>query len=358
MKRVTMCNYYGMCDSDGNVMGHTCKVTREYQAFLKEKYEVALMASPCVVHSLKGEEFEETIRLKYDIQIDEPFTLQKRLIDKIKLLVNLWNCFHWEGTEILFFYQVDFFFFFYLSMFYLWRRKRVYCLIYHQDFTGGRLKKVLDLFYRSGLKKVNGIIYTQKGHPVAHPNVCWMPDFLYTEKEYGVYQKMQKQEKAVCLGTMNRYKRLEEIVDIFSKKKYLLEIVGRFDDPVRFEQLKRCATKNIRIENRILTKEEYYEILGSARFSLLPYDMEQYQNRTSGVLLESLYAGSIPIAPRDLLKQNELPGIGYENISELADMDLNLVSAKVIDGERAEILREFGAERAVAAFENIIHNSR
>lgn len=357
-KKITMCNYYGMCDANSNVMGHTCKVTKEYNELLSGQYTVSLMASPCIVDALNGENFATVSRLPYDIRVDESFSLKKRIYDKIKLIRNLQECFCKTKDQILFFYQVDFFFFFYLALFYRQHSKKVYCLIFHQDFTGGSLEKLLGWFYRKALKKTDGVLYTQKGHPVEHPNTSWMPDYLYTPKRYLDYQKLKKQEKMVCLGTMNRYKQLEELVEAFSQIQYPLEIIGRFDSVERFERLKQSASGNIRIENKLLGEEEYYNIMGSAKFSILPYDMTQYQSRTSGVLLESLYVGSVPVAPGQLLRQNELPGICYESVSELKDMDWEGIPDHVIEKERELILAEFGEERTVAAFENILSGNQ
>ena len=81
--------------------------------------------------------------------------------------------------------------------------------------------------------------------------------------------------------------------------------------------------------------------------------MKQYQNRTSGVLLESLYVGSIPVAPSGLLDQNKLPGIGYGDLKELASIDLKNVPADKIERERRLVLEEFGEGKAVEAFENV-----
>ena len=47
--------------------------------------------------------------------------------------------------------------------------------------------------------------------------------------------------------------------------------------------------------------------------------MEQYQCRTSGVLIESLFMNTTAIAPEQLLQENHIKGIGYKNIEELAD---------------------------------------
>lgn len=345
-----MCNYYGMCDCDYNVVGHTCKVTKEYLEVLSQEYDISLIASPCITNAVKDEPFKRQQSLKYDIYIDTPFTLKRRIFDKIKLLKNINDCFKMSEDEILFFYQVDFFFFFYVAMFYRIHQKMLCCLVYHQNFTGGRLEKLLNYFYKKALRKIDGVLYTQKGNPVKHPNAYWIPDYLYADKRYLDYRNMKKKEKAVCLGTMNRYKQIEEVVEAFSKNGYPLEIIGRFDDSDRFERLKQCASKNIVIENRVLCEKEYYEKLGSARFSILPYDMKQYQNRTSGVLLESLYVESIPVVPIELMEQNHLTGIGYRDVAELAEVKLEKIPRDVIENERRKILDEFGEERVIKVF--------
>ena len=45
--------------------------------------------------------------------------------------------------------------------------------------------------------------------------------------------------------------------------------------------------------------------------------MKVYEGRTSGVLLESIFVGTIPIAPKRLLEENEVRGIGYETLDEI-----------------------------------------
>lgn len=247
----------------------------------------------------------------------------------------------------MFFYQVDFFFFFYISLFYKKHRKKIYCLIFHQDFAGGKFENILKIFYKHALTKIDGIIYTQKGHPVPHSNICWIPDYMYSDERYLKYQKIEKQEKVVCVGTMNHLKQLEELVEIFREKTYRLEIIGRFDNLLRLKQLKSRASNNIVIEDELLSDREYYSVLASAKFSILPYDMDQYKNRTSGVLLESLYVGSIPIAPEELLNQNGLPGIGYERLFDLKEKDLSVIEEEMVNNIKKKVMVEFSEVRAL-----------
>lgn len=321
MNSVVMCGYYGMCDSKGHSVGHTGKVTKEYFELLSQNMEISLMASPSIVQTLDEDMKAKSECLRYDIVIDAPFTMRKRILDKFKILYNIHTCFKKNKNETMFFYQVDFFFFFYLLFFYHGKKRNIYCLLYHQNFTGGKAEGILQWIYRKALKKLTGVIYTQKGIQIPSDNVLWIPDYFYDEKLYGKYQRLDKQEKVVCLGTMNRYKKLEELVEIFGKISYPLEICGRFDDDERFQMLLSKKSDNVQIANVVLSEEEYYTKLGQAKYSVLPYDMGQYTNRTSGVLLESLYVGSIPIAPKQLLEQNELLGYGYERVEELCELE-------------------------------------
>lgn len=318
MKKIVMCGYYGMCDSQGRSVGHTSKVTKEYFELLSQKMEILLKASPSIIKTLDEEVKQKSEKLKYDIIIDTPFTLKKRVLDKFKILYNIYTCIEKTDEQILFFYQIDFFFFFYIWAFFHRKDKKIYCLLYHQNFTGGKVEGLLQWIYRKALGKIYGVAYTQKGLQISHNNTLWIPDYFYDEKKYGKYRNMAKQDKVVCLGTMNRYKKLEELVEVFKALPYLLEICGRFDDNERYERLITMKSENVTIVNTVLSEEEYYTKLGQAKYSILPYDMEQYTNRTSGVLLESLYVGSVPIAPRELLEQNELPGYGYLKLEELA----------------------------------------
>lgn len=314
---IVMCNYYGMCDGDGNAVGHAPKVTNEYSEMLKEKFALSLAASPCIVNASNSNYFTEVRPIKYDI-CAEGNTIIKRIADKIKLLSNISQIIRSEG--IYFFYQVDFFFFFYICFFYRrTHRRKIICLVYHQDFTGGSLGEILQRIYLKALKKIDGIIYTQFEKRVNHPNSVWMPDFLYCDEKYRGYQSLPKKKQVVCVGTMNRYKQLEQLVDIFSKINMPLIIAGRFDDKERFHKLTQVKTSNVEIYDTILPEEEYLEMIASSQYSFLPYDMDQYISRTSGVLLESIYLGSIPIAPSQLLLQNSLPGMGYNEMQELLE---------------------------------------
>lgn len=373
---LTMCDYYGMCDETGRCVGHPVKVTKEYGKILKDLgEEIRLVCSPCIIGGVccenesaavhrsgegsedsmadtEGALFAEVIRLPYDIAITGN-GICKRVADKFKLFKNIRIALKNKGT--IFFYQVDFFFFLYLMLFYKKSADRkIVILIYHQDFTGGYFAGMLKAIYEKALDKVDTVIYTQKGAKVLHENAVWMPDFIYRADEYEKYQAIPKEDRVVCLGTMSRYKQIEELIEAWrlygqqqnqGHRLPQLIIAGRFDTRERFRKLSDNLPPNVTIRNEVLSNEEYMTLLSGSKYSILPYDMEQYKNRTSGVLLESIYCGVIPIAPDKLLKQNMLPGLSYDSLAEVGDILRK--DDKAVADSFAMIYKEYGLEYAV-----------
>lgn len=319
--KVLLVDYYGICDETGKPIGHSPKALKEYSDLIKKNFSVSAAVSPCLIGGLK-EEYEELIALKYNIYADGNKTLLGRIIDKFKLFYNINETLKYSDYDIVWFYRTDFFLFFYFFL----RKKRnqpkLVALVYQEEFITGRLSKILSYLYRKGAGKFHGLIYTQKGMAGFHGNTLYIPDYYYDEKKYGKYRNIPKKEMAVCLGTMTPYKKLEELIDAFNENGMQLEIKGYFYEKERFQKLLQRKTDNIIIEDVVLSEEEYYRLLAEAKYSILPYDMKQYGSRTSGVLQESLFLNTIPVAPRALLEENGIAGIGYEEIEEMKRLDL------------------------------------
>ena len=390
---ITMCDYYGMCDADGRCVGHPVKVTREYGQMLADLGEdLRLVCSPCIADgvcgtvtdrissasvSAEGSDdpgrdgsslFTEVIRLPYNISIIGN-GIFKRIIDKFKLFKNLKLSLKNTGT--IFFYQVDFFFFLYLKLFYrVSPDRKIVILIYHQEFTGGRIESLLQKLYVSALHKVDGVIYTQKNALVPHDNSSWMPDFVYRPDIYDEYRRREKKHRIVCLGTMNRYKQIEALLELWAEDEMHktdrgkdpenagstlpeLIIAGRFDDESRYEMLKRMVPSGVLLRDEVLGNDEYMTLLSESEYSILPYDMEQYKSRTSGVLLESIYCGVIPVAPDTLLRQNELPGVGYDRIDDIRTL-LNGPHNEDVTGRFDEVYSDYGVRSAAQVLKKML----
>lgn len=316
-KKILLVEHWGACDKAGKPIGHTLKVIDEYAELLKDGFQVSGAMPQNMLLEVKKKNYESLHRLPYAICEHQPKHLWEKILDKQKVFANIREVRKWKEYDIIWYIRADFFLLCYLLFCPKRKGQKVYTLLYQNEYGTGVLGKVLHFIYKRAIQRFDGIIYTQKGMKIPHDHLFYMPDYLYRQEKYEKYKRETKEEKAVCLGTMNIDKDLEGLVDAFNENGFPLEIAGRFLDEERFERLKARAKSNIRLENGVLTYEEYYTRLGSAGYALLPYKMEAYTGRTSGVLQESMFLGTIPVAPAVLLSLNEIPGISYERIEQL-----------------------------------------
>lgn len=311
-------DYCGSCDGEGRAIGHSPKVLMEYADLLKDHYKLEAILPLCVHESVKEGTFDRITNLPYQIVEEGNRGLLKRLVDKYKLFRNIGLANRYSEQKICWYYRTDFFLFLYYFFHRKPKDKIMICLLYQQKFAEGILGKTLNIIFKRGLSKFDAVIYTQKNMKIPHPKVFYMPDYYYDAK-YEPYRKMPKDDKVVCLGTMNPYKELEKLVDVFNANGMKLEIAGRFLDQQRYLDLQHRAKDNVIVENVVLSEDDYYKKLAGAKYSILPYDMKVYEGRTSGVLLESIFVGTIPIAPKRMLEENEVRGIGYDTLQELLE---------------------------------------
>ncbi len=345
MKNILLIDYYGACSENGRAIGHSPKAIKEYGNLLNEEYSISAVVSPCIANEINKEDYKYIYSLRYNIIEADYNKISKRILDKYKILYNIHQVFQLKNEKFFLFYRVDLFFMIYL-LFHKKNRIKKIALVYQLGFGQGILEKLTTEIYAKALKKLDGVIYTQRNMKISGMNSFYMPDFLYIEDRYKKFRAMKKQEKVICVGAMNPYKKLEELVRIFNKLEYPLEIVGYFFDKNRYSDLRRIAGKNIAIVDMILDEEEYYEKLAQAKYSILPYDMKQYTNRTSGVLIESAFLDVIPIAPDNLLKNNEIYGIGYEELEELEE-NIWKDNKKYYVEQNREIIKKYYDQRKV-----------
>ncbi len=338
-----MVDYYGTCNGEGKTIGHSPKVAREYRDLFLKTDQVDIAASPCVANAVEGAGFGHIYRLPYNIVEADYNRLSKRITDKFKIWVNIHRVFQIPGYDLLWFYRVDFFFLLYMLFAGKTQGRRI-CLVYQMGGGQGMLGKMIDWVYDRGIRKFDGVIYTQERMKVPVKHFLYMPDYWYRKEKYDRFAALPKEEKVVCLGAMNPYKKLEELVDVFNELGYPLEIAGYFFDRKRADRLRQGARDNIFIEDRILEDAEYYEKLGSARYAVLPYDMDQYKNRTSGILLECAFLGVVPIAPEGLLRENGLAGIGYASVKEIHEKIFQYSVSEILEVNREKVRKNFNEE--------------
>lgn len=319
---ITLIDYCGSCDGEGKAIGHSPKVLMEYADLLKDHYKLEAILPLCIHETVKTGTFDRITNLPYQIVEEGNRGLLKRLVDKYKLFRNIRLANRYSEHKICWYYRTDFF----LFLYYFFHRKPdnkvMICLLYQQTFADGLPGEILDYVFRKGLSKFDAVIYTQKGMKIPHSKTFYMPDYIYDATKYEQYRKLPKDDKVVCLGTMNPYKELEKLVEVFNVNGIRLEIIGKFLDEQRYRKLQCIAKDNIMIKDAILPEDDYYRKLAGAKYSIMPYNMKIYEGRTSGVLQETIFVGTIPVAPKQLLKENNIPGIGYEDLRDLAPLSL------------------------------------
>lgn len=358
MKKILLVDYYGMCDADGNAIGHSGKVLNEYKDLIKGRYEISAALSPCLINEINVEhpgDFCSVYSLKYNIETDHLSSLWKRIKDKFKLFYNLHQVFKIDNCDIIWFYRTDFFLALYLMLFIpgkLGRKKypKIVALIYQNSFGGNALGGIQNYIYYSGFQKADAIISTQKGCKDLKKPILYIPDYYYDVRKYKKYQNVEKEDKVVCVGTMSPYKQMTPLVKAFNQNGFPLEIRGFFYDKEQYRQLLENKHNNIVVENAILTEEEYYYTIAKAKYAILPYDMVQYQSRTSGVLQECLFLDTIAIAPKQLLQENQIEGIGYQNIEELGETDFFKRNFRVNYSEKKKEFDKSEIERKLGNF--------
>ncbi|MFI3202476.1 MAG: hypothetical protein R3Y54_13325 [Eubacteriales bacterium] len=326
--KILLVDYYGTCDEEGILLGHSAKVLKEYTELIQEISQVSVIASPCVINEIHKNDYEKCVTLPYNIQTTSTNSLLQRMVDKFKLYKNLWEVVHFcKGYDVVWFYRTDFFMFFFFAFYLLPfpKKIRTVALIYQTKYTQSRLSALLEWIYRKGLERFDLVIQTIRTSEEIPKRSrktqnFYMPDYVYDKQQYERYVQTEKEDKVVCLGTMNPYKKLEELVEVFNEIEYPLEICGVFSDKERVKHLQKRAKSHIIIKDKKLTDEEYYRKLGGAKFAILPYDELQYAGRTSGVLLESIFVDTVPIASNYLYEIGDVKGIGYDRIEGLKEV--------------------------------------
>lgn len=316
MKKMVLADYLATCDENNNPIGHTVKVLNEYTEMLSHEYEVRVATAENTNKKVKS---QNKICTPYSINLGVT-TKKEKLLNIIKRLKNLSYIFKQGKGYPIWICSSDFYVFLY--MFFKPKRKnKVFITLYMSNFDGGSFSKIKNWIFRKAVKKADLIICSDKNLKIDTVPIFHMPDYLYREEQYKAYHTKEKAEKVVCLGTMGKNKLLPEVIDAFNQNGYPLEITGKFFDMDLYEELVKKAKDNIKVKNDYISDEEYLDILSSAKYAILPYNMHMYKERTSGVILESVFVNTIPVASKSLLDFMKIPGIGYDDMKELESMD-------------------------------------
>lgn len=291
---------------DKNIpIGHGLKLLKDIPEILDEKVEI-----------LAGREYIERLEYKGKIL---PCSHHSG-INKYISLKTLWNYFvsliRSEGEILIYAIAIEPL----LWGIALYKGKKKIVIISYDNwnrYVKNNLynKPIRRFLVKRGLTRLEGCIVTNNSYRPSVPYVR-LPDY-YITNDFEKYIGRKKINGCICLGEIRYGKDIEGLVRVIEKTDISLLIAGVFQNRETYLKVKKYTNDNIRIENKNLSYEVYLDYLSTYKYVVLPYDIRYYDGRTSGVLLESIFMEAIPIAPKQLLIQNQVQGLGYENISEI-----------------------------------------
>jgi hypothetical protein len=312
-KDLLLIDYVGHSNENDEPIGHVLKYINEYSIILKNLFSIKLIVPKI---------YKNKIKLNNISFLNKHCKNHNNHI-KIKLknlyyrFYNLFKIFIYSKEDDLWFVNVEWVFFMFL--FFFPTKKNIYITMYRQNFNSEKnsLNKLKDYFFYKSLKKINGIIATNPNINFDNIDVLYIPDYFYKKEIYKKYINIEKKEQVVLLGRISHEKEIKKTVDLFKNKEIDLKIIGDFEDVDLYNKLQKNKSDNIIIENRYLSQNEYYNLMAESRYIILPYKKEIYSNKTSGVLIESMFLNTIAIAPDFLLEYNQIPGISYSSINDI-----------------------------------------
>lgn len=325
VKRIYLIDYIGDSLKSGKLVGHPVNVGNQYVEMLKKEYEINCIAPQNECSKL---DCESWISLRHNAIRGEKgkFQIVKNYLAEYLNLCKVWRgC---DKEDILFFFNTDYVLYLFLAMH---GKRKVICCTYTCIIEENKnlswvIKKMLLGKMES---KISLFLYSNRYFDKKVKNKLYVPDFLYREEFYDKYAEIEKLERVICVGTMSEgAKDLVGMVKTFNAINYPLRIVGQFFEKNVYDEIMRIKKQHIEVENRFVSNEEYFSLIASSKYTILPYRVQNYKHKTSGVILEAMFVGSVPIAPNPILDINDIRGIGYDELENLEKVDLKRIDAK------------------------------
>ena len=257
MAKISMVEYQGRCDRDGKAVGHGPKVLKEYYNFIEKNNDVKIYAPQVIFDSLKesaatgasqsgnSDAGLSTIssgsnlgagssNRDYDISLlSEQIVMTsgklffKRLSEKMGMFKNIKAAVKNNDSDYIWFFNVEYYLMLYIFL-HKKIRSKVICTFFLDGYHNGIVGKVKQWVFEKAQKKIDLIIATGPNLKFKNCKTVYVPDYYYIPDKYDALRNNPKEEKAVCLGTMNSGKQLEDMVEAFNKTGYPLYIAGRF----------------------------------------------------------------------------------------------------------------------------------
>ena len=317
---IALAEYQGRCDEAGKAVGHAPKVLAEYVRMTEQDHKISIYAPACIVREIPDDivSCSEIHHLRHEIIMKGHMPFIDRILNKFRMFLNIRHILHESDADVIWFFNVEFYLFLYLSIFGN-AGKRIVVTMFIDGYHTGALAGIKQKIFERGQRRVSRCISTGPSFEYKNMPSVFIPDYVCDDSIYAKYRGNLKEACAVCLGTMDHGKELDELIEAFNRISYRLVIAGRFYDKSWFEDLKAKAADNIEIRDVYLDQEEYLSLLSHAVYAVLPYNERKYASQTSGVMQEAIFTDTIVLTHSDILTGNKVPGVGYRSYKDITD---------------------------------------
>ncbi len=349
-RKLILADYIGTCDFDGKPVGHAVSVLKDAHSLLKSNRDVKLIVPINYLEDLEDIKGDIDTLLSHFCPnaVENPAKLTILMLKRLK---NLNDIFRQAGDTMIWFTYVDSALFLYLYL-NKWKIRNKICATLWRDFTDYSMtnqlieRKIRNHICQTAISHIDLVLKSNKNLSFSDKELFY-PDYHYNEDKYGQYLNRSKKELLVCLGVLSNQKEIGKLARLCNESNIRLLLKGTFHDKALYKQAIEYAQKKDDVIDKYLTYEDFYNTLAEAKYCVLPYRKEKYSKRTSGILLECAFVGTIAIAPKYLLEYNQLPGIGYDNLEQIGAIMNDLTQDRLdnIYREMAEIRQAFEIDK-------------
>lgn len=173
---------------------------------------------------------------------------------------------------------------------------------------------------KQGLGRFSNLLITNPSYCSEIPCIHLADYYRESDEEQLFYST--KKTQIIFVGQIRGEKNIDKLVHMYERNDVSIPLIikGEFSDKEYFKKLTKRRYKNVQIYDINLSDKEYKKALAESKYVILPYDMRLYSDKTSGVLLDAIFVGAIPIAPELFLKNNRVKGIGYKRLAEIPQL--------------------------------------
>ena len=284
MENVIIADITGLHKNE-NSFGHFFRVAKMFEEGLCQDCNVTIVGGPVY----KGYSGNKEI-LKYDVDLQELQTAVGKVRAKIKEVFN--------GIAVLKKYKNSIIIFqdysntsMLLSICLKKTSNSIFIIQYKSEIDSG----VNAFLYKIARKRISGVLCTKKEVGEKYENsYLVMPDYIYTDCQNKCKQ-VENSEYRYDFGIFGIIRKGKDVVGVaekFAGIERTLLIAGSIQDADMKKSLEKLAkeNKNITVVNRYLSEEEYNRMISATRCMILPYVDEYYNESSSGVVYDALFA--------------------------------------------------------------------